>query len=267
MDDELKNRLWSVLQLEIFDKWRYTSYLDYKHQDTQLVEFLVSRYWLDYFKWPTDTIPPFKDVNRKSAYNILREHFFKADWWQVYDFIEFTIKNVPNGWEKSLIVKINRYLELENAAYRVVDKEVVEITDEIEIDEIESALDTGSRSIREHLRRSLELLSDRQSPDYRNATKESISAVEAACRLISGDEKATLASALKKIGPIHPALKDAMSKLYGYTSDEGGIRHSLTEDAEKPTFAEAKFMLVAASAFINFLWAKSAEKGLQLPKT
>ena len=29
---------------------------------------------------------------------------------------------------------------------------------------------------------------------------------------------------------IHGALKSAFSSLYGYTSDSGGIRHSLLED-------------------------------------
>ena len=53
--------------------------------------------------------------------------------------------------------------------------------------------------------------------------------------------------------PLHPALKDAFSRLYGYTSDEGGIRHALMDDSRAVTFEEAKFMLVACSAFINYV--------------
>ena len=42
-------------------------------------------------------------------------------------------------------------------------------------------------------------------------------------------------------------------KLYGYTSDESGIRHAGRIDGKGTTFAEAKFMLIACSAFVNYL--------------
>ena len=47
-----------------------------------------------------------------------------------------------------------------------------------------------------------------------------------------------------------------MNKLYGYTSDEGGIRHSLLEQSSIDE-AEAKFMIVACSAFVNFCIQRS----------
>jgi hypothetical protein len=81
-----------------------------------------------------------------------------------------------------------------------------------------------------------------------------MSAVESAARIITGNKKAMLSDALKKleeIKPLHPAFKQAMDKLYGYTSDEGGIRHSLIDFA-KVDEADAKFMIVACSAFVNF---------------
>jgi hypothetical protein len=81
-----------------------------------------------------------------------------------------------------------------------------------------------------------------------------MSAVESAVRIITGDHKATLGDALKKLDSVkalHPALMQAMGKLYGYTSDEGGIRHSLI-DFSKVDEADAKFMIVACSAFMNF---------------
>jgi len=56
---------------------------------------------------------------------------------------------------------------------------------------------------------------------------------------------------------LHPALRNAFSNLYGYTSDEGGIRHAIL-DAEKVSFEDAKFFLVVCSAFINFVEAKRA---------
>lgn len=60
---------------------------------------------------------------------------------------------------------------------------------------------------------------------------------------------------------IHPAMEAAFRNPYGYSSDEGGIRHSLLEDS-KVGFAEAKFMVVSCSAFANFLITKADEAGL-----
>ena len=82
--------------------------------------------------------------------------------------------------------------------------------------------------------------------------------MEAAARVITGNHRATLGDALKKldaIKPLHPAFKQAMEKLYGYASDEGGIRHSLI-DLPKVDEADAKFMIVACSSFIDFFRAK-----------
>ena len=43
------------------------------------------------------------------------------------------------------------------------------------------------------------MFSDREALDYRNAVKESISAVEPICRSVSGMSSATLGDALKKV--------------------------------------------------------------------
>lgn len=56
-------------------------------------------------------------------------------------------------------------------------------------------------------------MSDRQKPNYRNSIKESISAVESICKIITQDEKATLGKALKKIENLHPSLQGSMDKL------------------------------------------------------
>ncbi len=117
-----------------------------------------------------------------------------------------------------------------------------------------------------HLRAALEKLSDREEPDYRNSIKESISAVESVARAIASDEKATLGDALKVLESkidIHKSLKSAFSSLYGYTSDEEGIRHALN-DAPNVDFDDAKFMLVTCSAFVSFLLGKCAKVGISL---
>ena len=51
---------------------------------------------------------------------------------------------------------------------------------------------------------------------------------------------------------MHEAFRKSVLQLYGYTSDEDGIRHCLMDES-KVDFADAKYMLVACSAFYNFL--------------
>ncbi|MEY3444095.1 MAG: hypothetical protein RLZZ519_2376, partial [Bacteroidota bacterium] len=117
-----------------------------------------------------------------------------------------------------------------------------------------------------HLTAALRKLSDRENPDYRNSIKESISAVESIAKTISEEDSKSLKPALDKIKKplgLHQALVTAFGSLYGYTSDEGGIRHAMME-TNTSDFEDAKYMLVSCSAFINYLIAKCAKAGIAL---
>ena len=51
---------------------------------------------------------------------------------------------------------------------------------------------------------------------------------------------------------------EAFLSLYGYTSDENGIRHGGIDFTNAPS-EDAKYMLISCSAFINYLiqkWSK-----------
>jgi hypothetical protein len=261
MDEELRNGLWNALDISC--SVRMNTYAQIKL--TSLHTFFV-RLWHSYFKWPLDTLP---DLVRE-AYSIIREYFFACEWYEVYDFIEFVVANDESLSSKEFMDFCNSVMERELSAYRFVGGKITPITSEEEIQEIESALRASSpfEAVRLHLRAALDKLSDRKAPDYRNSIKESISAVEALARLITGDEKAELGKALnimeKKMG-LHGALKRAFSALYGYTSNAEGIRHAMLEEPSL-TFADAKFMLVSCSAFSNYLIAKCEEHGLKLGK-
>jgi hypothetical protein len=144
----------------------------------------------------------------------------------------------------------------------------VEITTQEEVDEVDKALQTPISGVKTHLKTALSPLSSRDKPDYRNSVKESICSVEALARAVADEPKATLGKLIKTLEAhdgIHPALKKAFSALYGYTSDEGGIRHSLLEESSISK-AEATFMLISCSAFVNYVLAKCAEQGIKLKK-
>jgi hypothetical protein len=167
------------------------------------------------------------------------------------------------------IKNVNEVLEEENSAFRFIGKIIAPISNEIEIKEIEDALQktksfAAFRGANEHLTTALERFSDKQKPDYRNCIKEAVSAVEAICRHFT--EESTLGDALKRLESkdliINPALKQGFEKIYGWTNGKDGIRHALLEDNVNADFNDAKFMLVACSAFVNYLIGKS---NLQLP--
>ena len=67
---------------------------------------------------------------------------------------------------------------------------------------------------------------------------------------------------LEKSGAIHPALKQAFEKLYGYTNDEKGIRHAQLNDPSNVTDHEAVFMLGACASFVTYLINRAREAGV-----
>ncbi|MCK1469982.1 hypothetical protein [Bradyrhizobium sp. CW10] len=67
--------------------------------------------------------------------------------------------------------------------------------------------------------------------DYPASVRESISAAESVARVLepTGDLSKALSGLEQRIA-LHPALKKAFLSLYGYTSDEKGIRHALLSE-------------------------------------
>lgn len=264
MDKPLRNGLWSLLKIHCWDDVDYSSGIhdvyflsDYSNEP---IHELCQRLWFNYFKKPLDQLSDDWSI----VLNQLRQYFFACKWYEVYDFIEFVGNNYSRDqFKEQFMESCNHLLEREMSAYRFVNGVIIRITEQQEIAEIEQALESAHGPVSKHLRRSLELLSDRNAPDYRNSIKESISAVESLVAITLKAEKGTLGHLIKKLEEeigLHPALKTAFSSLYGYTSDEGGIRHALTE-IEKVDFNDAKFMLVVCSAFINFVEGKMQNEG------
>lgn len=165
----------------------------------------------------------------------------------------------------SLYEDANVYFEREYVGYRFVDGIIVPISNSYEIETINESLKNGYKPVYDHISKANKLLADREKPDYENSIKESISAVEAICEIITGINggEATLGNMLKKLEckgvEIHKGLKSAFNILYGYTSDANGIRHAGDIGGPSSTFEEAKFMLIACCAFVNYLTAICAD--------
>jgi hypothetical protein len=251
VDTELRTNLWNFLKIHVWDIY-YTK--DYRYVAiSKKIDSLVKRLWFYYFNKDMDSLPGFHDRSTsKGYYNHLKEYFFSCEWYELYNFLEEIAQDKSDLLNQEKKEWINDILQKHNAAYRFVDNYVVEITSEQEIMAIEDAMKTECDPVRDHLRASLRMLSDKGNQDFRNSVKESISAVEAVCRNISGRKTATLSDALKHVENCHPALSQGFKSIYGYTSDESGIRHALNEESEI-TYSDAKFMLVACSAFVSYL--------------
>jgi hypothetical protein len=195
-------------------------------------------------------------------------------WYKKLDFIEETVNFLYDNRDVnnvSLERVINSYVDGINSdfkrfhfAYRIIGRLVVEISSEEEIKTIETAMENCRDNIKMHLSKALELYAKRPEPDAQNSIKESISAVEAYCREITGAKSlGTALNNLSKKGVVIPkVLKSAFEMLYGYTNDaKSGIRHALMDADGKyvPSAEEAYFMLVTCSAFVNYLRGKGGK--------
>ena len=115
----------------------------------------------------------------------------------------------------------------------------------------------GLQGCAAHLRNASKCIND---GDAAGGVRESIHAVESVAKKIvpNANTLAKALSALEKRGVLqHKALKEALGRLYGYTSDEQGIRHALLDKTEADvTIDEAVFMLGACASFASYLWRK-----------
>ena len=248
MNNELRVSLWNVLHDEL---WSRVPALLEPHRITQEFHILSRQLWIDYFKRPIDERPKFLDAILKEV----RTYFFECPWNNVYDFIEFIISTSVYDLS-NLTGSLNRILERERSGYRLIGGHFAPITSSDELQVLdETVSDPDYPAVSEHMAQALKLYADRDKPDFRNSMKESISAVEAMARIVSGNEKATLGQALTAIernGQLHRALKEGFTKLYGYASDSDGIRHAMS-DKTNIDAADAYYFLVSCSAFVNYL--------------
>lgn len=165
---------------------------------------------------------------------------------------------------QTYIGEANEMLAREGSPYRFVNGLLVPITSDTEVEEINAAVsgDDQFSLARDHIEEGLKHLGSRP-PAYADCIKQSICAVESALRIATGDETARMAPLLgrfeKEHGKLHPSLRAAIDKLYGYASDEDGVRHGATVEVSVGE-AEARAMLVTCSALMNFLIRKASEK-------
>lgn len=254
LNKESRMAIWNCLYVCLFDNrnLRYGA------------EPVAKQIWIHFLNEPADAMPHYNEdmLYIPSQLATIKSHIMDGLWYEVYDLIEYILEAIEYFNDLPLDNYLNSVFRNFNVGYTVVNGFVTPVTSEEEVKSIQDAIDNSPKSSSLHFVRALELMTDREQPDYRNSIKESISAIESICKRIASDDKGTLGDCLKVVenqSHIHPAMKRAFMQLYGYTSDQGGIRHALSDDSVSPTLEDARFMLITCSAFNNYLLSKVAD--------
>lgn len=177
----------------------------------------------------------------------------------LFDYIEFLIQHpmCPDG----LVAEIADAFVQGRAAYRILDGRTVSaVGSPLEAQAISEAVAATTGVAPGANRHLLGAASDLRHGDWSGSIRNSIHAVESVAVLLA-PTKDTLSDALAVLstkGHIHGGLRAAFSKLYGYSSDEEGVRHALVfQDSSAADETDALFMLGACASFVSYLLARA----------
>jgi hypothetical protein len=191
--------------------------------------------------------------------------FMQGHYTKVFGFVEWVLRHVDKPYE--LEIAVTNVLRKSGAAYAVFDGDtIIPIGSEAEYETVARAFADVAASefygARTHLRNAG---SELTAGSYGPSIRESINAVEAVARVLEPKAK-TLPPALSKLeksARMHPALRTGFSNLYGFTSDEGGIRHALLDEpVAQVDETDALYMLGSCAAFVSYLINKARQAGL-----
>lgn len=256
LDDDTRIEMWNLLAV-LPGGFRKFYQDDTEHK-------ILESLWVRHFKALRDEMP-----YDSAVWNHIKAQTLTGPWNEVLDLLEALVKQwnrIETGraaMKDAFLAGLNNLFELQLVGYRLVGLEITPVDSSAEAEAITGALADADpiAGARHALDRAVELLADRAMPDYPNSIKESISAVEAVVKKVTraGD----LGTGLKRLEdaglPIHSALKSAWLKMYGWTSDDDGIRHGSIEAAAADQ-ALAKYMLVTCSAFVSYLVEEGRKK-------
>jgi hypothetical protein len=202
------------------------------------------------------------DENR--ALTFIKEYLLlNCAWHEVYEFLERFPRwgKLESGRAANWAARMKQLLIEFRSPFQLVAGQLAPLTSKEEQESVaQSAEMAGKFGVAaEHMRTALTHFSARPKPDYDNTCKEAASAVEAALNTANGKQLA-VGEAVKEFAKshtVHPALVESANKLFGYASDRDGVRHASKGTSTPVDFDEAKLVIVAASAWVNFIAAKA----------
>lgn len=192
----------------------------------------------------------------------LRDRIETQPFNKVFDLVQFVMRHPECPFQ--FIDSMKKLFTISRLAY-TIDKgppptilpAVTREEGEALLESLETLQIAGLNGGAEHLRKASACINQN---DWAGSIRESIHAVESVARILDPKASENLGPALASInkhGSLHPALKNAFNKLYGYTNKEEGIRHALLDESESDVgIDEAIFMLGACASFSSYLWRK-----------
>ena len=259
LPDEARTRIWNTLYKHIEYDVQYGSMSNWIDGDWgEILRDLHSDYHgRPLENWDSD----FAQNVQHLRYEITQRKFNK-----VFDLVQYVLRHAR--CPTSFVEEMRHAFKKAGVAYLIVDgpPTIVPATTEEEgqalVESIKSLEECGLKAGKVHLVESSECIN---RGDWAGSVRESIHAVESVARQLDSDGAKTLRAALvsiEKREALHPALKEAFIKLYGYTSDEQGVRHALlNRDVAVVGMDEAVFMLSACATFASYLSRKHATTG------
>ena len=219
---------------------------------------ILSRTHSRHFREPLDEL----GISYRQVENRYKYFFLQEPYYEVFDLLVFLLRlsTMPSGFKAEI-----KYAFLTNRLAYVLDMTdpatIYPATTPEEGKAILAAVqelnEYGLDGARQHLALSSAFINQ---GEWAQSVHESISGVESVARQIAPGTN-TLGAALNQLrrhGLLeHRALEQGLGNLYGYTSDEQGVRHSLLDQGESNVGQdEAVFMLGACASFASYLWRK-----------
>lgn len=255
IDDDLKNGLWTALDLFCWMKRKQNMSGMLRIGDPiddETLEAIVAAVWIKLLKLPLDLMPnEWRDLKGQ-----LRIRYFKFQWHEIYTFLEFIaprLESLERGNERRFVEYCNQVLKEEVSAWRFIRGYIVPISNEIEVQTIETAMSTPHEVVNKQFKTALASLSQKPEPDKRNCIKEAISAVESLVRKILAVESGTLGELIPDLQTelnLHEKYKETLRNFWLWTCDVA--RHG-EKDNDNLSVDDAKFGLVISSGFANHL--------------
>ena len=257
LSTNLRQEIWIEVREFLLEK-RECSFGIYffDEQTNRLIERVVGRHT----KQPGDTI----STKYEQVLSTFKNSILSGEFNQVLDLIEIMVndrditgdfvKRVSNSFQRCAAAYWRKTSQRPYCFVPQSSKEQGEATQEA----IKTIRESNFGGAAAHLRQATEHINARH---YGDSITDSIHAVESVARAIDPKASKTLAPALdsiEKAGLLkHAALKAAFKKLYGYTSDEQGIRHPLLDqDSPDVGLDEAMFMFGVCASFAAYLAQK-----------
>ena len=258
ISDDLRIEIWNAIREILFSirnhaVYEYHSGYYFDKESSRFIERVLGRVLI----MAEDEI----DTTYDEVFSQFKTLILQGSFNEVLDLVEIVANNRPP--EDGFINRISNSFERCAAAYWLdksnypyqffprSSKAQGEATQEA----IKTIRDGGMEGAATHLRDAAAHINAQQFAD---SISDSIHAVESVARQIDPESSQSLGralNALEQAGLIkHPALKESFSKLYGYTSDEQGIRHALLDkNAPDVDLDEAMFMFGACASFAAYL--------------